>query len=187
MTTAQKLMTADELLLMPRDKNDCSFELVRGVLTEPVPPHFNPHGIASARFGFVLTKYTVDTDVGVVTGRAGFHLEENPDTVRAPDIGWVAPGRIVEGSVSGYLPLAPDLAVEIKESYEAQRDMAERAAMWLDFGTQMVWVGDPKRTTVTRYRPGQNPVTLYEDDVLDGGDLLPGFSVPVWRLFRRHR
>ena len=77
--------------------------------------------------------------------------------------------------------------MEIKESYETQEDMGKRAAMWLGFGTRMVWVGDPQTTTVTRYRPSQDPEVLGEDDTLDGGDLLPGFSIPVWRLFRRHR
>ncbi len=50
-----------------------------------------------------------------------------------------------------------------------------------------VWLGDPDTVTVRLFRPGMEPVTLYEDDILNGGDLLPGFSTPVWRLFRRHR
>ena len=59
--------------------------------------------------------------------------------------------------------------------------------MWLSFGSREVWLANPETTTVTRYRPDQDPQTLGEDDILDGGDLLPGFSVPVWQLFRRHR
>ena len=60
--------------------------------------------------------------------------------------------------------------------------------MWLDYGSREVWVAQPSPpVSVTRYRPGQAPVTLYDDEVLDGGDLLPGFSIPVWQLFRRRR
>ena len=59
--------------------------------------------------------------------------------------------------------------------------------MWLDYGAQEVWYGDPETATVTRYRPGQDPEVLGEDDILDGGDLLPEFSIPVWQLFRRRR
>lgn len=179
--TTTNLITADELLMMPRE--DYHYELVRGVLTDPLPPHFDLHGKAAARFGYVLTKYERDNDYGVVTGRAGFHLETNPDTVRAPDIGWVAPGRIVE-RVNGYPRLSPDLVVEIKESYETRGDMGKRAAMWLGFGTRMVWVADPETTTVTRHRAGREPETLNEEDTLDGNDLLPGFGVPIWQLFR---
>ena len=179
-----KLITADELLMMPRD--DTRYELVRGALTEPLPPHVDSHGRASAHFGFALHKYADDNDFGRVTGRAGFQLESNPDTVRAPDIGWLAPENVGE-MTSGYPAQSPDLAVEIRSPDETHADMDERAAMWLHFGTRLVWVGDPESTTVTRYRPGREPEILGEDDALDGGDLLPGFSVPVWRLFRRRR
>ena len=81
--TTTKLITVEELSLMPRD--DCSYELVRGLLTEPIPPHFDPHGKASSSFGFALSKFADDNDYGTVTGRAGFQLESNPDTVRAPE------------------------------------------------------------------------------------------------------
>lgn len=56
--------------------------------------------------------------------------------------------------------------------------------MWLSFGTQQVWVADPETTTVTIYRIGVEPLTLGEDDTIDGADLRPGFSAPVWNLFR---
>ena len=178
-----KLITADELLMMPRD--DYRYELVRGVLTEPLPPHVDSHGKASARFGFALSKYADGIDFGLVTVRGGFQLETNPDTVCAPDIGWVASGHPAQFT-DGYAQSAPELAVEIKSPDEATADMDERANMWLYFGTQVVWVGDPETTTVTRYRPGRPPEALGEDAVLDG-ELLPGFSIEVWRLFRRRR
>ena len=59
--------------------------------------------------------------------------------------------------------------------------------MWLSYGSQQVWVADPPTATITIFRLNTAPVTLTEDDVLDGGELLPGFSTPVWRLFRRQR
>ena len=85
------------------------------------------------------------------------------------------------------LMLLPDLVVEIKSPSDTSRMVVERARMWLDFGSREVWYGDPERTSVARYRPGEEPEVLGEDDLLDGGDLLPSFSIPVWRLFRRHR
>ena len=59
--------------------------------------------------------------------------------------------------------------------------------MWLSYGSQEVWVADPERVTVTVYRLDAEPQTLGEDDELTGGDLLPGFATPVWRLFRPQR
>ena len=113
-------------------------------------------------------------------------MERNPDTVRAPDVAWIAPGRVPEGIV-GYPDLAPDLAVEVKSPSNSYAAMEDKALMWLSYGSREVWMADPAHITLTRHRPGVPPVTLGEDDVLDGGDLLPGFSIPVWRLFRRQR
>ena len=79
------------------------------------------------------------------------------------------------------------MAVEIKSPGETPRMMAERAQMWLEFGSLEVWYGDTEQATVTRYHSGQEPEESGENDAPDGGDLLPGFSVPVWQLFRRHR
>ena len=183
MTTAQKLMTAEELLLLPDD--GYRQELVRGELVE-MPPPGKRHGVVSSRFGLAIGSYSEANDYGTVGDNYGYLLESNPDTVRAPDVAWFAPGHPAERT-DGYPERAPDLVVEIKSPNDTPRMVAERAQMWLDFGSREVWYGDPERTTVTRYRPGQEPVTLYEDDVLDGGDLLPGFSIPVWQLFRRHR
>ena len=181
--TTTKLITADELLMMPDD--GYQYELVKGELTEKMPPPGDGHGDVSGRFAIALGRYSEDNDYGVIRDNAGFQLESDPDTVRAPDVAWIAPGR-VEGFSPGYRFMVPDLAVEIKSPNDTPRMVAERAQMWLDFGSREVWYGDPEQTTVTRYRPGQPPEVLGEDDVLDGGKLLPGFSIEVWRLFRRH-
>lgn len=179
--TTTKLITADELLMMPRD--DYQYELVRGELTEKMPPPGELHGDVTGRFSFELRAYSRANRFGAVRDNAGFRLESDPDTVRAPDVAWIAPGRSGE-PIPGYPRLTPDLAVEIKSPTDTPRVVAERAQMWLDFGSREMWYGDPATTTVTRYRPGQPPEVLTENDDLDGGDLLPGFFVPVWQLFR---
>ena len=184
MTTAQKLITAEELLLMSQNGEGKRYELVRGVLIKRVATG-DPHAIAVSRIDTALSVYSDDKDYGEIrTGEPGYRLEVGPDTVRAPDVAWIAPGRIPEGT-QGYPQLAPDLVVEV---LSPRQDLSEKAAMWLSFGSREVWVADPAPpVSVTRYRPGQEPEVLGEDDILDGGDLLPGFSIEVWRLFRRHR
>ena len=182
MTTKRKLVTADELLLMPREGK--RYELVRGALIEKMPTG-DPHRIAVFRIANALGNYIEANDYGEGgAGEPGYRLEREPDTVRAPDVVWIAPGRIPAGTL-GYPELAPDLAVEVKSPGNSNREMAAKAGMWLSYGSREVWVADPERVAITVYRPNAAPVTLGEDDVLDGGDLLPGFSVPVWQLFRR--
>jgi Uma2 family endonuclease len=172
MTTKQKFITAEELLLMPRDGN--RYELARGVLVQKMPTG-DPHGEVVLRIGAALSIYADNYDYGSTrAGEPGYRLDRDPDTVRAPDVAWIASGRIPEGT-QGYPGLAPDLAVEVKSPGNSNPEMAAKAAMWLSYGSREVWVADPETTTITRHRPNAAPVTLGE------------FSAPVWRLFRRRR
>ena len=191
MTTTKaplQLMTADELLVMERVPGK-RYELIRGILTEKDVPTGHPHGITVSNSHGRLFQYTMATDYGeAITDEPGYRLERNPDTVRAPDVAWFAPGRIPPGT-TGFPELTPDLCVEVASPSNSRADrlLSDKAQMWLDFGAREVWVLDPEAITVTRYRPGQPPVTLGEDDVLDGEELLPDFSIAVWRMFRRQR
>ena len=182
MTTKQKLITADELLLMPRDGS--RYELIRGVLVEKMPPGYS-HGVVVSRIDYALAHYAESHDYGATgSGEPGYRLDRDPDTVRAPDISWIAPDRVPVG-LRGYPEFAPDLAVEVKSPSNSNPEIAAKAAMWLSYGSREVWVADPESTSITVHRPGAIPETLGEDETLDGGDLLPGFTTPVWRLFRR--
>ena len=179
------LMTAEELLRLPRGEGK-RYELIRGAPAEKMPaghPHADVTGLAS----YFLTQYTFGSGHGVTrTGEPGFRLQTEPDTVRAPDVAWISSGRIPEGT-QGYPELAPDLAIEVKSPGNSNPEMSEKASMWLAYGSHEVWTLNPENTTVIVRRPNSGPVVLSENDVLDGGGLLPGFSIEVWRLFRRQR
>ncbi len=186
--TKPRLMTADEFLELERIPGQ-RYELIRGALTEKEVDTGDPHAITVARSGGLLFQYAEATDYGEArAGEPGYRLESNPDTVRCPDVAWFAPGRIPPGTV-GFPDLTPDLCVEVESPSDSRshRRRSDKARMWLNFGAREVWVPNPATATVTRYRPGAPPEVLLEDDVLDGGDLLPGFSASVWQLFRRRR
>ncbi len=183
--TGAPLMTAEELLRLPRGEGK-RYELIRGELVEKMPVG-DKHGDTTVLTTCFLTQYTFESGYGVTrTREPGFRLETEPDTVRAPDVAWIASGRIPEGT-QGYLAFAPDLAVEVKSPSNSNAEMGEKASMWLAYGSQQVWILNPTDTTVIVRRANFEPVTLGEDDVVDGGELLPGFSIEVWRLFRRQR
>ena len=183
MTTKPDLMTADELLLMP--DNDLRHELVRGVLISH-DLRGDLEGVVVARIGWLLGNFCDGNDVGTVTASSGYLLERNPDTVCCPALAWVSSERLPE-PVRGYPELAPDLVVEVRSPNDSRRHTAERAMMWLSHSVRMALAADPQPpVTLSVYRPSQSPVVLGEYDVFDGGDVLPGFSEPVWRFFRRH-
>ena len=180
-TTEIKLVTADELLMLPKGDGR-RFELIRGVLVGKMPTG-KLHGESVSLTGYALTHYARSNRYGVVrSGDPGYWLECDPDTVRAPDVAWFAPGRLQRGA-RGYPEIPPDLAIEIKSPSNSWPEMAAKAQMWLCYGSQEAWVGDPQTVTVRIFRPNAAPVVLSADDTLDGGDLLPGFSVPVRDLF----
>lgn len=182
MTAKPELMTAEELLVMPDD--DLRHELVCGVLFS-YPLRGDQEGVTVARTGFLLGNYSDEREMGSVTVSSGYLLERDPDTVRCPALAWVSPERLTE-PVKGYAELAPDLVVEVRSPNDSRRQMAERAMMWLSHGVKMVLMADPQPpATLTVYRSGQPPLVLGEFDVFDGADVLPGFSEPVWRFFRR--
>ena len=186
MTTIEtKLITADELLAMPRDGN--RYELIRGVLIRKVPTGKH-HGDTTALISYFITQYTFDTNYGSTsTGEPGYRLDRDPDTVRAPDVAWFSPDRMPAPGTEGYPEVAPDFVVEVKSPSNSNPEMAAKARMWLSYGSRMAVVADPRNSTFTLYLPDSEPIALSEDDVFSGGDVMPGFFSPVWRFFRRER
>lgn len=78
--------------------------------------------------------------------------------------------------------MVSDLAAEVVSPSDSWGEAEEKVRNHLAAGTRLVWVIDPRRRTVTVHRPGARPRILTPDQQLDGGDLLPGFSVPASRL-----
>lgn len=175
------LMTADQLIAMPRD--GARQELVEGVLHEMPPPGFE-HGQVSIRVASLLSAFVRPRGLGVVTGETGFRLAADPDTVRAPDAAFVAADRLPpRDQRRGYLRLAPDLAVEVLSPDDRPRAVAAKTRAWLAAGVRILWVIDPVARRVTVHAPGQPAVEAGPGDALDGGEALPGFVLPVGDLF----
>jgi Uma2 family endonuclease len=82
-----------------------------------------------------------------------------------------------------FVPLAPDLAVEVLSPSDRMADALAKIAMYLDAGVRLVWLVDPASQTVTIFRPDAIPARLGAGEILDGGNVLPGFTVPVTEIF----
>ncbi|MGH7572932.1 MAG: Uma2 family endonuclease, partial [Gemmatimonadota bacterium] len=114
----------------------------------------------------------------------GFILESDPDTVRAPDAAFVRRERLKEAvDAAGFFPGAPDLAVEVVSPGDGNAEVEAKVAGWLEAGTRMVIVVNPVQRTVQVYRGLNEVVLLKETDELDGGSVVPGWTVPVGDLF----
>lgn len=82
----------------------------------------------------------------------------------------------------GFVPLAPDLAVEVLWPSDRMADALAKVAMYLEAGMRLVWLVAPDLRTITIFGPDAAPMTQHVGDTLTGGDVLPGFSMPVARL-----
>jgi len=182
MTTTGQKITAEELLRLPDD--GFRYELVTGALRK-MPPAGSEHGNLAMEVGGQLWQHVKTHRLGkVFTAEPGFHLASNPDTVRAPDVAFVSQERIEEvGLVRGYWPGAPDLAIEVISPNDTYTEVEEKVFAWLDAGTRMVVVVNPRQQTVTVYRSRTEIANLTETDTLEGQNVVPGWTLPVKDLF----
>ena len=82
-----------------------------------------------------------------------------------------------------FLELAPDLAVEVVSPSDSANEIQEKVNEYLDVGVRLIWVVYPIQHTVTVYAADRAGRLLNEADTLDGGDVLPGFSLAVADIF----
>jgi Uma2 family endonuclease len=178
-----RLVTADELFRMPDDRYH-RYELVRGRLLTMTPTG-SLHGLLVSRLSAVLTLYVEANRLGVVlTGDPGFHLERDPDTVRAPDVAFISRARIPAGGIPrSFWNGPPDLAVEVMSPDDRRSELKAKIAQYLSLGVREVWLVEPTPRRVIVHRAGEEPQVLHESDVLDGGSLLPGFEYSLTRHF----
>jgi Uma2 family endonuclease len=176
-------ITAEDLLRMPDD--GFRYELVRGELRKMTPAG-HQHGRIAINVTTPLNQYVRANHLGTVyAAETGFKLASNPDLVRAPDVAFIRRDRVeaVE-EVDGYWPGAPDLVVEVISPNDTYADVEEKIFDWLDAGTRLAIVGNPRHHTVTVYRSRGDITVLTEADTLDGDEVVPGWILPVREMFR---
>jgi Uma2 family endonuclease len=182
MSTTTQLMTADELLKLPRGR--FRYELVKGELIT-MSPSGSEHGAVVVNVTVLVGQHVKANNLGIVFGaETGFKIADNPDTVLAPDVAFVRREHIPESGVpKKYWPGAPDLAVEVLSPGDTAREVEEKVGRWLAAGARLVWTVNPRRKSVTVHRAPKDAFTLSENDELDGEEVVPGFRCRVSEIF----
>jgi len=175
-------MTAQELLEYSHEPYQQ--ELIGGILYEIKPPGAE-HGSVASQIGDLLKRHVGATGLGVVfTSEVGFHLASDPDTVRGPDVSFVARERVEEAGIpAGYWPGPPDLAIEVVSPNDRRSHVEGKALDWLAAGTRAVVVLDPPLRTATVYRARDDIRVLTAREHLELGDVVDGWSSRVGDVF----
>lgn len=174
---APRLMTADELLRLPKGTPDGDrfYELDAGRLVVREPAG-GPHGQVQANIISLLNIYVRPKRLGVVCGEVGLWLARDPDTVKGPDVNFFRAERVPNGRMpEGYSEFPADLAVEVRSPNDRKGKEEARVAALLAGGVRLVWHVEPLKRRATIHAPGVPPEPLGEDDYLDGRDVVPGF------------
>jgi Uma2 family endonuclease len=161
------------------DKRLC--ELVEGVLVEKAM------GYRESALAVLLIRhlanFVVPLRLGTVTGADGL-MRLLPGLVRIPDVSFTGRGRITAARRVAVADFAPDLAVEVLSASNTRREMERKRRDYLGNGTRLVWEFDPDARAVDVYTTPDTPDgRLTEADTLDGGAVLPGFTLSLRQLF----
>ncbi len=171
---------ADVIEIERRENRIC--ELVEGVLVEKAIGF--REGLVSGRLLIWLSQFVDPRNLGLVNGADGM-MQIFPGLVRIPDVAFASWSRFPDGRVPEEpVPhVVPDLAVEVLSRGNTRREMDRKVGEYFVAGVRFVWLVDPTKRVVLVYTSAKDCRTLAESDALDGGDVLPGFTLPLGELF----
>jgi|SRR5579884_377759 len=159
-------------------------ELVDGTLVE------KPMGVLeSCLAGDIIREmggFVAEKDLGIVTAPDGT-LRLMPGLVRMPDVAFISWKQLPTRKYPNepIASLIPELAVEVLSESNTRGEMKRKLKEYFLTGTQLVWIVDPVQRAVDVHTAPDQFIRLKEGDALDGGTLLPGFRLPLDRLFAR--
>lgn len=164
------------------DRENRLCELLDGTLLEKTTGSFESY--LALYFGHLLTAFVHDHQLGIVLGADGM-VRLARGLVRIPDVSFISwqrlPGRVFPREE--IWTLAPDLAVEIISRHNTREEMERKLLDYFGTGVRLVWYVYPTTREVRVYTSPDRYVTLGNQDSLDGGDVLPGFQLPLATLF----
>jgi Uma2 family endonuclease len=164
-------------------KTDRLYELVDGILVEK--PMGLPEAFLAMILGRLLGNWVSAHNLGAVIGPDGM-MRLAPGMVRLPDVSFVHWDRFPNRQIQVHVPipdLVPDLAVEILSPSNTADEIERKRGEYFSRGTQLVWIIDPRARTVEVFTAPAVSTLLQQTDTLDGGTVLPGFTLPLQQLF----
>ena len=164
------------------DREDRLCELVDGVLVEKDMGTYEAY--LAVLLGRLVGNFVAEHKFGIVLGPDGM-MRLAPGLVRIPDVSFISWDRLPGGRVprAAIAALAPDLAVEVISRGNTAEEMKSKLSEYFAAGVRLVWYVYPTPREVFVYSSPERHTVLGEQDCLSGGDVLPGFSLPLREFF----
>jgi Uma2 family endonuclease len=177
--------TEDDVLRLD-DRGIAICELVDGVLVEKTVG--TNESLIAANILFELMQHVRANKLGIVLGADGMlRLFADRRDIRIPDVSFIPNDQLDNGKLpatdSRVAQIVPALAVEVLSQGNTTAEMDRKLREYLQAGTKLVWLVDPKTQSVAVYTAPETSITLQGKDTLDGGSALPGFLLPVTEVF----
>ena len=158
-------------------------ELVKGEIIHLMPTG-HPHGFYEVNLATFLNVFVRTHQLGrVLGGEVGIYTHRQPDTVRGADVAFISHERLAQVQSKSFLDVCPELIVEVMSPDDAWSEVHEKLEEYFAVGAKLLWVVDPRRQRVQVYHSLTDLEILTAQDTLTGGEVLPGFQVPVAELF----
>jgi len=181
MVIQQKPLTVEDFdrSIALTENMDRDFEFIAGGIVEKMVS--SPR--SSTIGGYLVTVLTVhvrERDLGRVSGADGGYVVMGEKVI--PDAAFISKMRQPLQPTDAYNPLAPDLAVEIISPIDRATDIRKKREAYRQAGV-LLWEVYPDLLSIDVYAPGKPVHTLTVEDTLNGGDVLPDFSLAVREIF----
>ena len=183
-TKTYTLEEFEDFIRKPENR-DQYFELIHGAIVEKAMPT-DEHSLIVNWLLFSLTGYSVIHGLRPPGPERRFKFPNDIQNARQPDVSQILDPN-VPLVIQGPMEIIPDLIAEVMSPDDSIDEMREKAKFYIASGVRLVWLVFPRQKIVEVYRPEQPSEMLTAADMLEGYDVLPGFSLPIADLFATTR
>ena len=183
---------AERILMQPTPGTATEADALRHRLCELIDGTLvrKPMGFEEGRLEIILSHFIEDyleeNNIGFTNG-ADVLTRFEPGQLRGPDVTFTSwdrtPNRRLPKGAIGAIP--PDLAVEVLSRSNRKREIERKRREYFAAGVRLVWIMDPRKATVEVWTDAKSRTILTIDESLDGGEVLPGFALPIRRWIER--
>lgn len=174
-------LTAEDVLRANSPWRECE-------LWDGLPMVREPSGgqseVVGGRIVGPLFLHVRERDLGwVFLSSQGFLLARRPDRMLASDGSYVSKARLPTVPKRGFVPMAPDFAIEVKSPDDTWEETVEKCGLWIAHGAIVVWAVHPDAHKVAVFRANGESEVLSRDGLASAEPALPGFAVELSELF----